>query len=115
MLFGHPTRALPRAMTAASAGDEYPQTPMQVKFGAWSAGDPANEPGTIQWANGPTDYAAGPFAMRVRDATVVDYSTGKSYSYGDQTGSWRSTRASGSRCRLRGPSAPLPSVAWETR
>lgn len=84
-----------RTLTAADAGDEYPQTPMQVKFGAWSGGDPANAPGTIQWANGPTDYSRGPFAMRVRDAKVVDYSTGKSYSYSDTTGSWRSIRADG--------------------
>ena len=37
-----------RALTQASTGSQgYPQTPMQVKIGAWSAGDPSNAPGTI--------------------------------------------------------------------
>ena len=41
-----------RALTAASSGSEgYPQTPMQIKVGAWSAGDPSNPPGTIRKSN----------------------------------------------------------------
>ena len=37
-----------RALTQANTGSQgYPQTPMQVKIGAWSAGDPSNAPGTI--------------------------------------------------------------------
>jgi hypothetical protein len=72
---------------------QYPQTPMQVKFGAWSGGDPSNAPGTIQWAGGPTDYSAGPFTMTVQSLSVTDYSTGKSYTYGDTTGTWQSIKA----------------------
>lgn len=37
-----------RALTQASTGAQgYPQTPMQIKIGAWSGGDPSNAPGTI--------------------------------------------------------------------
>lgn len=30
-----------------AAPGQYPQTPMQIKIGSWSGGDPANAPGTI--------------------------------------------------------------------
>ena len=36
-----------RTLTAAAAGASYPQTPMQIKIGAWAPGDPSNAPGTI--------------------------------------------------------------------
>ncbi|KAI0515297.1 concanavalin A-like lectin/glucanase domain-containing protein [Xylaria bambusicola] len=39
---------------------QYPQTPMQIKFGSWSGGDPSNAQGTVEWARGPTDYSQGP-------------------------------------------------------
>lgn len=84
-----------RTLTFDEADGEYPQTPMQVKFGAWSGGDPANPPGTIEWARGPTDYSAGPFRMVVRSAVVTDYSTGKKYVYGDSSGTWQSIRSEG--------------------
>lgn len=74
---------------------QYPQTPMQVKFGAWSGGDSSNAQGTIDWARGPTDYTQGPFSMYVRDIKVTDYSTGSSYSYGDTSGDWTSITAEG--------------------
>lgn len=37
-----------RALSASSAGNQYPQTPMQVKVGSWSGGDSANAAGTIR-------------------------------------------------------------------
>jgi len=72
---------------------QYPQTPMQVKFGAWSGGDPSNAPGTIAWARGPTDFSKGPFVMQVQSVAVTDYSTGKQYKYGDSSGTWQSIQA----------------------
>jgi beta-glucanase (GH16 family) len=73
---------------------QYPQTPMQVKFGAWAGGDPAhNAPGTVEWARGPTDYSQGPFSMLVQRVIITDYSTGKEYRYGDNSGSWESIQA----------------------
>ncbi|KAM4054816.1 glycosyl hydrolases family 16 domain-containing protein [Hirsutella rhossiliensis] len=84
-----------RSLSQADAdADQYPQTPMRIQFGAWAAGDPAhNEPGTVDWAHGPTDYSRGPFAMHVQSLRVVDYSTGKRYRYLDQSGSWEKIEA----------------------
>jgi len=79
-----------RTLTFDEADGEYPQSPMQVKFGAWSGGDPANPPGTIEWSRGPTDYSQGPFTMNVRSVSVTDYSTGTSYRYSDTSGTWKS-------------------------
>jgi beta-glucanase (GH16 family) len=37
-----------RVLTQANAEpNQYPQTPMQIKVGCWSGGDPSNPPGTI--------------------------------------------------------------------
>ncbi|KAK6540261.1 hypothetical protein TWF694_009075 [Orbilia ellipsospora] len=77
-----------RVLTRASLGDVYPQTPMQIKFGPWAAGDPSNAPGTVQWSGGPIDYSQGPFDMVVQSLTITDYSTGASkYRYKDTSGS----------------------------
>ncbi|KOS19333.1 Extracellular glycosidase CRH11 [Escovopsis weberi] len=76
--------------------NQYPQTPMQVKFGSWSGGDAGNNaPGTVKWAQGPTDFTRGPFTMMVKSVVITDYSTGKQYVYSDTTGSWQSIRAEG--------------------
>lgn len=84
-----------RVLNAGQADGQYPQTPMQLKIGSWAGGDPSNSEGTIQWAGGVTDYSAGPFTMYVSQISIVDYSTGTSYSYGDQSGSWESIVAAG--------------------
>lgn len=84
-----------RELTSADAEEnQYPQTPMQVKFGAWAGGDSAtNAAGTVKWAKGPTNFADGPFTMAVRSLVVTDYSTGTEYKYGDTSGSWESIQA----------------------
>lgn len=69
----------------------YPQTPMKLSLGIWAGGDPDQPKGTIEWAGGVTDYAE-PYTMYVKSAHVEDYSTGKEYSYGDQSGSWESIK-----------------------
>lgn len=85
-----------RVLTPATAdANQYPQTPMQIKFGAWSGGDPSNAEGTIEWARGPTDYTKGPFTMVVQSLSVTDYSTGTQYKYGDTSGNWESIQAVG--------------------
>jgi beta-glucanase (GH16 family) len=86
-----------RTLTFDDAAGQYPQTPMQVKFGAWAGGDPSNPPGTIEWARGPTDYSKGPFSMLVRSAVITDYSTGKKYRYGDTSGTWQSIQSEGGK------------------
>ncbi|KAF9889253.1 hypothetical protein FE257_007566 [Aspergillus nanangensis] len=80
-----------------AASNQYPQTPMMVKVGVWAGGDPNNAQGTIDWAGGLTDYDDGPYTMYMKSLKVTDYSTGSSYSYGDQTGSWESISADGGR------------------
>jgi hypothetical protein len=84
-----------RTLEPANAENQYPQTPMQIKFGSWAGGDPANPQGTIEWARGPTDYSKGPFTMQVKSLKVQDYSTGTQYAYGDQTGTWKSIKSNG--------------------
>ncbi|KAI5797941.1 concanavalin A-like lectin/glucanase domain-containing protein, partial [Peziza echinospora] len=74
-------------------GDFFPQSPMQIKLGSWSGGDPANDPGVIQWSQGPTNYKAGPFHMIVKSIDVHDYSTGNNYYYSDKSGSAASIRS----------------------
>ena len=87
-----------RVLTPATADtNQYPQTPMQIKFGAWSGGDPSNAAGTIAWARGPTNYADGPFTMTVQSIAVTDYSTGTQYKYGDTSGTWGSIQAVGGK------------------
>ena len=87
-----------RTLTPATADPgQYPQTPCQLKFGSWSGGDPSNPEGTIQWAKGPTDYSQGPFTMYVQKISVVDYSTGSQYIYGDQSGTWSSIESKGGK------------------
>jgi beta-glucanase (GH16 family) len=86
-----------RVLKSSDANGQFPQTPCQLRFGSWSGGDPSNPEGTIQWAQGPTDYSAGPFTMVVSSISVVDYSTGKSYAYGDKSGDWDSIMSDGGR------------------
>lgn len=71
-------------------GQGYPQTPMYIMAGNWAGGDPSNPPGTIEWAGGETDYSKAPFTMYIQSIVALDYSTGKTYSYGDKSGTWES-------------------------
>ncbi|KAI1765332.1 glycoside hydrolase family 16 protein [Hypoxylon sp. FL1150] len=85
-----------RTLEASDAEtNQYPQTPMMVKFGAWSGGDSSNAEGTIEWAGGETDYSQGPFSMSVKSVQITDYSTGSSYSYSDNSGDWTSITSDG--------------------
>ncbi|KAH8675597.1 concanavalin A-like lectin/glucanase domain-containing protein [Xylariales sp. PMI_506] len=85
-----------RTLTAANAEtNQYPQTPMQIRFGIWSGGDSSNSEGTIEWARGPTNYSDGPFSMTVKNMKVTDYSTGTKYTYGDTSGNWTSIESTG--------------------
>jgi len=64
---------------------------MGVRLGIWAGGDPTgNSNGTVEWAGGVTNYKEGPFTMTVAGLYVEDFSTGKSYTFGDKTGSWES-------------------------
>ncbi|KAK3703078.1 transglycosylase [Vermiconidia calcicola] len=86
-----------RVLSAEDANGQFPQSPCQLKVGAWSGGDSGNPQGTINWAQGPTDYSAGPFTMVVSSLSVTDYSTGTQYAYGDRSGNWDSIMSNGGR------------------
>lgn len=81
----------------------YPQTPMKVRIGSWAGGDPSNGQGTIEWAGGLTNYAGGPYEYEVGAINVFDYSTGSSYSYSDQSGSWTSIRSTNGKINGNSP------------
>jgi beta-glucanase (GH16 family) len=101
-----------RVLTVAdAAAGQYPQTPMYIKVGAWSGGDPSNPPGTIQWAGGETDYSAGPFTMYCKSIKVSDYSTGTSYSYSGTSGTWQSIKSNGGSISSTGQDTPANTVA----
>jgi Glycosyl hydrolases family 16 len=95
-----------RALQSQNAEpNQYPQTPMQLKIGAWSGGDPSNPPGTISWARGPTDYSDGPFTMNVKSVSVTDYSTGSEYTYSGTSGTWQDISAVGGKVNPSGGSS----------
>lgn len=84
-----------RVLEYDDAGGLYPQTPMQLRFGIWAAGDPSNAAGTVEWGGGQTDYSQGPFSMTVQSVKVTDYSTGTKYAYGNTNGTWQSIESVG--------------------
>ena len=75
----------------AVGGTNYPQTPMRVKLGMWSASD-TGQPGTIQWAGGETNYADAPFTMQIKSISIQNQNPASSYAYGDRTGDWQSIK-----------------------
>lgn len=85
---------LTRTVKAVDANntENYPQTPMRLSLGIWAGGDPTLPEGTRKWAGGDTDYKGCPYTMYVKDVRVTDYSTGKEYVYGDQSGSHKSIK-----------------------
>lgn len=108
-----------RTLTYANSGGQYPQTPMQVKVGAWAGGDSSNAQGTIAWAGGAIDYSAGPYSMVVQSINVQDYSTGSEYKYEGSSGSWQDITAVGGSVGSSGSGTPTvpggyiqPSVTW---
>ncbi|KAJ6785173.1 hypothetical protein PWT90_01584 [Aphanocladium album] len=90
--------AVVRTLTRASVGDAFPQSPMQVKVGAWVAGYEGNRPGTIEWVGGVADFSGGASTAIYKSIKVTDYAGGssatdkdvKEYVYGDKSGSSKS-------------------------
>ncbi|KAF2276512.1 concanavalin A-like lectin/glucanase [Westerdykella ornata] len=95
LIDGKPVRTLNYADPKANGGRNYPQTPCTVRLGIWAGGDPSNEKGVIEWAEGPTDYSKAPFTMTVESVKVKNYSPGKEYKWTDKSGSWQSIEVVG--------------------
>ena len=101
-----------RTLTPDNADGQYPQTPMQIKIGAWAGGDPAtNPPGTVQWAGGPVNWGQAPFSMVVNSVSVQDYSTGTQYVYSGTAGTWQSIQAVGGSVSSGGTPSSIDSSA----
>lgn len=81
-----------RTLAYPSGGVNYPQTPMRIKLGIWAGGDPTNAEGTIEWAGGETQYQDAPFTMTVQKVMVENLNPSDSYSYGDESGSYKSIK-----------------------
>ncbi|KAI0446302.1 concanavalin A-like lectin/glucanase domain-containing protein [Xylaria telfairii] len=62
----------------AKAGTRFPQTPCQLKLGAWVAGNSKAPEGTVQWAGGLADFSKGPYTAYYQKVTIQDYSNGVS-------------------------------------
>lgn len=72
----------------AKGGAEYPQTPMNIRIGAWSGGDTENNPeDTVKWAGGATNFDDAPFTMMVQRVYAIDYTSAKTYSWADMDSS----------------------------
>ncbi|KAL8738308.1 MAG: hypothetical protein Q9181_000897 [Wetmoreana brouardii] len=97
-----------RTLSPDAAQGQYPQTPMMIKIGTWSGGDPSNAPGTVAWAGGSTNYAGGPYSMVVQSIAVTDYSTGTQYSYSGTSGTWQSIQSQGGKIGSGGGKAVAP-------
>ena len=82
---------------------------MQIKIGTWAGGDPSNSQGTISWAGGETDYADGPFVGYIKSVSVQDYSTGSSYYYSGNSGTWESIQSNGGTVNPDGGSSSMSS------
>ncbi|GEQ67299.1 hypothetical protein JCM33374_g963 [Metschnikowia sp. JCM 33374] len=63
-------------------GGLLPSSPMKVILSLWVGGDETNNPGTVVWAGGPTDFNQLPFYMYVKNVFVENYSGGDYYVYG---------------------------------
>ena len=76
-----------RTVTAAQAGNEYPQSPMKLSLSLWDGGDPSNAEGTITWAGGKTLLPPPKaYSMYVRSAKITNTNPAAEYEYADKSG-----------------------------
>lgn len=61
--------------------EPFPTSPMMVKFSLWVGGDTSNEPGTVTWAGGVTDFTEAPFDMIVKNVSIVNDRVAEEYTY----------------------------------
>lgn len=94
LIDGAVVRNMPYAQ-AKGNGEQYPQTPLDIRMGIWAGGDLGlgNTNWTVEWAGGAVDYSKAPFTMQVQSVSVDDGTKGaKEYAYGDKTGKWQSIK-----------------------
>ena len=82
-----------RTVTAAQAGDYFPQTPMHVSLSLWDGGDPTEAPGTQNWAGGETTFPITEnYTMYIKSVKINNAMPGGGYQYTDMSGSWQSIK-----------------------
>ncbi len=82
-----------RTLTAAQAGDYFPQTPMHASLSLWDGGDPTEAPGTKDWAGGETTFPISEnYTMYIKSVRINNAMPGGGYQYTDKSGSWQSIR-----------------------
>ena len=82
-----------RTLTAAQAGDYFPQTPMHVSLSLWDGGDPTEAPGTQNWAGGQTTFPITEnYTMYIKSVRINNAMPGVGYQYTDMSGRWQSIR-----------------------
>jgi hypothetical protein len=69
---------------------------MQVRIGTWCGGCAGEDPGTIQWAGGPTNFDGAPYIMTITSLEIDNANPSGSYVYGDTSGSASSIQLGGS-------------------
>jgi len=94
----------------AVGGQNYPQTPMQIRLGNWVAGRPGNPPGTVGWAGGQADLSQAPFNFYVKSCSVTNQNPASSYTWGDESGSYESIN-DGQADSGSSPAPPAPSTS----
>ena len=86
---------------AAAQGYSFPQSPMQIRISGWSGGGDDVAQGTKGWASGVNpeiydytiDYSRA--MMYVKAVEAEDYSSGTTYSYTADDGTWQHIQAGG--------------------
>ncbi|KAK3179434.1 hypothetical protein OEA41_005556 [Lepraria neglecta] len=82
-----------RTVTAAQAGNIYPQTPMKVSLSLWDGGDPSEPAGTRAWAGGNTPIPPPEnYTMFIKSVSIQNANPAEQYQYTDETGSWQSIK-----------------------
>ena len=83
-----------RNLTAAQAGNEFPQTPMKVSLGLWDGGDASRQaPDTVRWAGGPTELPPKQnYTSYIKSVKITNANPAMQYEYTDKSGSWKSIK-----------------------
>ncbi|OAA64155.1 Concanavalin A-like lectin/glucanase [Akanthomyces lecanii RCEF 1005] len=108
--------AVKRTLRRADIPERYPESPMQLKVGAWVAGYKDGDEGRTHWAGGIADFSKGPSSSFFKRIKVTDYAGGssatdrdvKEYTYGDRSGNAKSIQihlADGSTTTADSPSS----------
>ncbi|KIW15474.1 hypothetical protein PV08_05520 [Exophiala spinifera] len=54
-----------------SSAYQYPQTPSRLHLGVWAAGDQDNNPATVWWAGGYSNFSLAPFSAFVKSVKIT--------------------------------------------